>query len=61
LPCWEHADVYRDIAGALLAFAEASVSRDLQGNDSVDKLRILAHLAFCAASDAIAISRQGSR
>jgi homoserine dehydrogenase len=43
----------------LQGFAEANVSRDLYGDDSVDKLRILARLAFGAESDAIPISRQG--
>jgi homoserine dehydrogenase len=43
----------------LHGFAESNVSRDLQGDDSADKLRILARLAFGAASDAIPIRRQG--
>lgn len=42
-----------------LGFAEANVTRDLHGDDSVDKLRILARLAFGAESDAITISRPG--
>jgi homoserine dehydrogenase len=39
-------------------FAESNVARDLHGDDSADKLRILARLAFGAESDAISISRQ---
>ena len=40
-------------------FAEANVSRDLHGDDSADKLRILARLAFGAESDAVPICREG--
>jgi homoserine dehydrogenase len=40
-------------------FAESNVSRDLHGDDSADKLRILARLAFGAESDAIPISCHG--
>jgi homoserine dehydrogenase len=40
-------------------FAEANVSRDLQGDDSADKLRILARLAFGTASDALPITCEG--
>jgi homoserine dehydrogenase len=40
-------------------FAEANVSRDLHGDDSADKLRILARLAFGAASDAMPITCEG--
>jgi homoserine dehydrogenase len=43
----------------LRGFAESNVSRDLHGDDSADKLRILARLAFGAESDAVPISRQG--
>lgn len=40
-------------------FAEAKVSRDLSGEDSEDKLRILARLAFGNDTDRIVISRLG--
>lgn len=43
----------------LRGFAESNVSRDLHGDDSADKLRILARLAFGVESDAASISRQG--
>jgi homoserine dehydrogenase len=40
-------------------FAEANVSRDLHDDDSADKLRILARLAFGAAADAPPITCEG--
>jgi homoserine dehydrogenase len=43
----------------LHGFAEANVSRDLHGDDSADKLRILARLALGAESDAVPITCEG--
>lgn len=43
----------------LRGFAEANVSHDLQGDDSADKLRILARLAFGKEADGLPIAREG--
>jgi homoserine O-acetyltransferase len=40
-------------------FAEADPSRDLDGRDAEDKLRVLAWLAFGIAPDAIQVTRRG--
>jgi homoserine dehydrogenase len=53
----EHFDVIEDVGTG--GFAETNVSRDLQGADAADKLKILARLAFGADADAVPISRQG--
>jgi homoserine dehydrogenase len=42
-----------------LGFAESDVARDLSGQDTEDKLRILARIAFGAEHDGFFISREG--